>query len=467
MTAKLSFFGAAGNVTGSQYLLEVDGSRVLIDCGMYQERDLKDRNWSDFAVPPDSIDAMLLTHAHLDHCGLIPRLVSQGFQGRIFCTAATGEIAGVVMRDSGKIQEEDVAFKKRRHKSAGKKSPHPYEPLYTTEDAEAAVQLLSTVLLHERVKVAEGVHAEFSEAGHILGASSILVTVGGEGGPRILFSGDIGRSDMPILRDPEEPPDADYVVIESTYGNRIHEDNSDIPEKLAEAINAAHRAGGNVIIPSFAVERSQDLLFHLRNLLEEDKIPHMMVFLDSPMAIRVTDIFKKHPELFDEDMQDLRSKGIRLGEYRGLKLTRSVDESKAINHIRGSTIIVAGSGMCTGGRVKHHLANNIEKKDCVVLFIGYQAVGTLGRSILDGAKEVRVLGEKRPVRAQVKRIGGFSGHADQSELMKWIGGMKTKPKRVFVTHGEPDAANTLADLLRTELGSEVVVPAFEDAVTLE
>jgi metallo-beta-lactamase family protein len=467
VTLKLSFFGAAGNVTGSQYLLEANGSRVLVDCGMYQERDLKDRNWEEPRVPLESIDAMLLTHAHLDHCGLIPRLVNQGFKGPIFCTPATGEIAGVVMRDSGKIQEEDVAFKKRRHEAEGRKGPHPYEPLYTAEDAEAAIQLLSPVLLHEPVSVVEGVQAEFSEAGHILGAASILVTVGGEAGRKILFSGDIGRSGMPILRDPENPPDADYVVIESTYGNRVHDDNGDIPDKLAEAINAAHKAGGNVIIPSFAVERSQDLLYHLRNLLEADRIPHMMVFLDSPMAIRVTDIFKKHPELFDEAMQDLRSKGIRLGEYRGLKLTRSVEESKAINHIRGSAIIIAGSGMCTGGRVKHHLANNIEKPEAVVLFIGYQAVGTLGRSILDGAKEVRILGEKHPVRASVKRIGGFSGHADQGELMKWIGGMKTRPKRVFVTHGEPEAAEALAGLLRTELGAEVTVPAYEDSVVLD
>lgn len=466
--AKLTFFGAAQNVTGSCYLLESNGTRILVDCGLYQERDFTHRNWDPFPVDPAGIHAMVLTHAHLDHCGRIPRLVQQGFAGSIFCTSATAEIASIVMRDAGKIQEEDMAYKKRRHAKEGRTSPHPYEPLYTKADAEEAEKLLKSVSFEHEVEVVAGITATFIEAGHILGAASVRMRVHENGSDRtILFSGDIGRNDMPILRDPQPVGRADYALLESTYGNRIHERNDDIPDRLAAVVNAALAAGGNVVIPSFAVERTQDVIYHLYNLLKAGKIPQVPIFVDSPMAIRVTDVFMKHPELLDEEAKAIHDAGKSIADYPGLKLTRSVEESKAINRMPGTSIIIAGSGMCTGGRVKHHLVSNIMRPESTVLFVGYQAVGTLGRHVVDGAEEVRILGGDYAVRAKIVKMGGFSGHADQRELLAWMGAVEGPPQQVFITHGELDAARTLAGLVRDELGLPATVPAYQDSVVLE
>ncbi|MDD3603848.1 MAG: MBL fold metallo-hydrolase, partial [Kiritimatiellae bacterium] len=426
-----------------------------------------DRNWEPFPMDPKSIDCVLLTHAHLDHCGMIPKLAKDGFKGKIYGTAATNKIAEIVMLDSGKLQEEDAAFKKKRHEREGRKGPHPVMPLYTRADAEAILPRLSPVDFDSDFRLNDSVTIRFYGAGHILGASSIKVTVkDGAETKSIIFSGDIGRWDMPILKDPEPLDTADYVVMESTYGNRIHDDNSGIPDKLADILNSTYKAGGNIIIPSFSVERSQDLLYHLNNLRAAKRIPHMLAFLDSPMAIRVTTVFKEHKELFDEETIELMRQGKHPCDFPGLKLTQSADQSKAINSIRGSAIIIAGSGMCTGGRVKHHLKNNITRDECTVLFIGYQAVGTLGRIILDGAKEVRIHGETFPVRAQILKIGGFSGHADRNELLKWVSSLKEKPQRIFVTHGEPESAAAFADLLREKMKTEVTVPDYKDEAEL-
>lgn len=464
---KLTFLGAAKNVTGSKYLLDGGGLRMLIDCGLYQERELKNRNWEPFPVDPRSIDCVLLTHAHLDHCGMIPKLAKDGFKGKIYGTSATNKIAEIVMLDSGKLQEEDAAFKKKRHEREGRKGPHPVMPLYTRADAEAVLPRLSPVDFDRDFRLNDSVTIRFYGAGHILGASSIKVTVrDGAGTKSIIFSGDIGRWDMPILKDPEPLDTVDYVVMESTYGNRIHDDNSGIPDQLADILNSTYKAGGNIIIPSFAVERSQDLLYHLNKLNSAKRIPHMLAFLDSPMAIRVTTVFKEHKDLFDEETIELMRQGKHPCDFPGLKLTHSADQSKAINSIRGSAIIIAGSGMCTGGRVKHHLKNNITREECTVLFIGYQAVGTLGRIILDGAEEVRIHGETFPVRAQILKIGGFSGHADQTELLKWVTSLKADPKRIFVTHGEPESAAAFAELLRGKMKSDVTVPDYKDEVDL-
>lgn len=468
MNLKLKFFGAAQNVTGSCYLLEASGSRVLIDCGLYQERDLKQRNWDDFPIPPDSIDAVLLTHAHLDHCGRLPKLVKEGFSGKIFCTPATLEIAQIIMKDSAFLQEEDVRHKKARHEKKGKTSPFPYEPLYTQDDVEQTLPLMKPVAYDRPISILPGLAAEFREAGHIFGSTSIRLTVTqGEETRTILFSGDVGRWDIPIINDPKPFEQADYVLIESTYGNRTHGETKDIPNELARIINETKEAGGNVVIPSFAVERTQELLYHLNGLLRADRIPHLLAFVDSPMAIKVTDVFKKHPELFDEEALELLHKGEHPCDLPGLTMSNTTDQSKAINHINGTAIIIAGSGMCTGGRIKHHLKNNISRPESTILFVGYQAVGTLGHIILDGVDPIRIFGEEHEVKARIEKISGFSAHADQNELLRWISALKKPPRCVFVTHGEPDAAHTFGSLLSEKNGWNVEVPEYQQEITLD
>jgi metallo-beta-lactamase family protein len=467
MSIAISFLGAARSVTGSRYLIEANGKRILVDCGLYQERALQERNWESFPVPPNEIDVVLLTHAHLDHCGLLPKLVREGYRGDIVCTSATRDITEIVMLDSAKIQEEDVAFKIKRHKKEGRESPRPLQPLYTVADAERATRQLRVSDYGKPRQLGNGIEASFHDAGHILGAASIRLRVASGNEVReLVFSGDIGRWGVPFLQDPTVFDRADYVVMESTYGDRNHEDAGNINETIARIINETRKAGGNIIIPSFAVERSQELLYRLHELKLAKRIPHMLVFLDSPMAVRVTEVFQKHPELFDaESMQRLRE-GTHPCDFPGLQIVRTVAQSKGINHIRGSVVVIAGSGMCTGGRIKHHLARDIVKPESTILFVGYQAVGTLGRQILDGAKEVRILGQKLPVRARVERVGGFSGHADRGELQRWISGLKSPPRRVFITHGEPEPAESFAALIREKLGYETRVPEYKERCEL-
>jgi metallo-beta-lactamase family protein len=467
MQIKLKFLGAAQNVTGSRTLLEADGVRILVDCGLYQERALRDRNWDPFPVPPDTLDAVLLTHAHLDHCGLLPKLVREGFRGRIYCTAATSEIARIVLSDAAHLQEEDAEFKIKRHKREGRRGSYPEKPLYTVDEAKASFPLFSPVRYEEPVEIDDGIKAFFYDAGHILGSSMIQVKVSRNGEERtILFSGDIGRWDKPILRDPTIFDQADYVLMESTYGDRLHEDPKDIDELLADAIDATRRAGGNIVIPSFAVERSQEILYRLNELLLEDRIPHLLVFVNSPMAISVTEVFRHHPELFDEEMMDRIRRRASPFDFPGLKMTRTVDESKAIHHITGTVVILAGSGMCTGGRIKHHLVHNISRRESTILFVGYQAAGTLGRQIVDGAEEVRILGRKYRVRARVAQIHGFSAHADRDELFRWVSGLRNPPRHVFVNHGEPESASRFADFLKEKMGWEVSMPKYQDEAVL-
>jgi len=467
MRIKLTFLGAAQNVTGSRHLLEAGGVRVLVDCGLYQERKFRARNWEAFPVRPKGIDAVLLTHAHLDHCGLLPKLVREGFAGPIYCTAATAEIARIVLLDSAHIQEEDAEYKKRRHRREGRKGPYPVVPLYTVAEAEAALPQFSPVRYEQPVEIGRGVEATFYDAGHIFGSSMIAVKVGsGRKERTILFSGDVGRQNMPIIEDPTRLKHADYVLVESTYGDRVHQSPENVEEELARVVKATREAGGNLVIPSFAVERSQDILYHLNELKLAKRIPDLKVFLDSPMAIRVTDVFEDHPELFDEEMSRRVGRNRSPFELRGLKMTRTAKESKAINHIRGTAVIIAGSGMCTGGRVKHHLVNNITRPESTILCVGYQAVGTLGRVILDGAEEVRILGQRYPVKARVERIGGFSAHADRDELLSWLSGLREAPRGVFVVHGEADSARHFGQYLRDKKGWDVTVPAYGDKITL-
>lgn len=470
MDLTIRFLGATGTVTGSQYLLEANGTRVLIDCGIYQGRDLVERNWRPFALTPAKVDAAILTHAHLDHCGLFPKLVKEGFKGPIYATSASSEIAKIVMLDSAHMQEEDAKFKAKRHAKEGRSGPHPVQPLYTTEDAEAVLPLFRGVPYRERVKIIEGIEAVFFDAGHILGSAMVQVIVTQQGERRtLLFSGDIGRKNQAILRDPATFEHADYVVMESTYGDRVHPDEDDIETLLADAVNTTVRKGGNLVIPSFAVERSQEILYHLNNLQREKRIPHTMVFLDSPMAVAVTTVFRDHAEMFDSETRKLTLANHSPFDMSGLKLVRTRESSKSINSIRGSAIIIAGSGMCTGGRIKHHLAQNIHRPESTILFVGYQAAGTLGRRILDStpADNVRIFGRIFPVRADVRRIHGFSGHADRDEMVEWVSHLVDSPKKVFITHGEPDVASCFRTYLAEKTGWHVIAPEWQQAVTLE
>ncbi|MBM4152289.1 MAG: MBL fold metallo-hydrolase [Kiritimatiellaceae bacterium] len=468
MQIKLNFFGAAQNVTGSCYWIQANGVSILVDCGLYQERDLKQRNWDAFPVPAKTLDAVLLTHAHLDHCGRLPKLVKEGFRGKIFGTPATLEIAQIILKDSAFLQEEDVKHKKARHEKKGIVSPFPYEPLYTQADVDQTLPLFTPVRYNTPVSIGTGLTACFRESGHIFGSTSIKLTSEQNGDSRsILFSGDVGRWNVPIINDPDLFDAADYVLIESTYGNRVHGESHDIPGELARIINETRRAGGNLVIPSFAVERTQELLYYLDGLLRENRIPHLLVFVDSPMAVRVTEVFKKHPELLDAEAKEKLRQGMHLCDLPGLTMSTTVDQSKAINHIKGTAIIIAGSGMCTGGRIKHHLKNNIDRPESTILFVGYQSIGTLGRLILDGTDPIRIFGEEQPVRARIEKISGFSAHADQNELMRWITALKKAPRRVFITHGEPDAANAFQELLHEKTGWNCTVPAYRQELLLD
>ena len=468
MQIKLAFLGAAQSVTGSCYLVEASNIRLLVDCGLYQERELRGRNWAPFPVSPETIDAVLLTHAHLDHCGLLPKLVREGFHGPIYCTAATAEIAEIMLLDSANLQQEDAEFKKKRHQKDSRKGPYPEVPLYTIDDAKASFSLFSPVKYVKTVSIGEGVEATFYDAGHVLGSSMIKVRIRQNGeGRTVLFSGDIGRWGKPILQDPTLFEEADYILVESTYGDRSLETLEDAANKLADVINTTVKSRGNIVIPSFALERSQDILYYLNKFLIEDRIPHLMVLFDSPMAVNITEVFEHHPELFDEEMTKLIRQKESPFHFQGLNLVRTTNESKAINRIKGTVIIIAGSGMCTGGRIKHHLVTNISREESTILFAGYQAVGTLGREIVDGAKKVRILGQYYPVRARVVQMNGFSAHADRDELLKWLASLRRPPRRLFVTHGEPSISQHFASLVRGKTGWEVVVPEYQGEFLLD
>ncbi len=465
---RLCFLGAAGQVTGSCFLLEAAGKNVLIDCGAYQERPSLDRNWEPFAFEPAAIDILLLTHAHVDHSGLIPKLVRDGYRGRILSTTATGDLLPIVLMDSARIHEEDAAFKKKRHLKEGRRGPHPELPLYTAEDVERTLPQIEDAVYGKEIRIGEGVSVSFRDAGHILGSAMLELSVRENGAARrLVFSGDIGQWDKPLVRDPSVFRQADYVVMESTYGDREHENAKDVETLLAEAVLEAVEAGGNVVIPTFAVERAQELMFYLSRLVRTDRIPHLLVFLDSPMAVDVTGVFAEHAADLDEETRRLLRAGRSPFAFPGLKLIRTIEESKAVNAVRGTSVIMAGSGMCTGGRIKHHLARNISRPESVILFVGYQARDTLGRHILNRPDEVRIHGQLWPVRARIKKIEGFSGHADRRGLNRWLDALEAPPQRLFLTHGDRDVAEAFAAAVAKERGWAVTTPEPGEEWTLD
>jgi metallo-beta-lactamase family protein len=465
---KLAFFGAARQVTGSCYFVEANGLRILVDCGLHQERPYLERNWLPLPVPPEDIDFILLTHAHLDHSGLIPTVVRDGFAGTILTTAATADLLAIALMDAAKIQEEDAAYKKRRHEKEGRSGLPTEVPLYTTEDVQMSMPLVEEAAYDEARPLGPGVSVRFRDAGHILGSAMVELTVEVEDGVRtIVFSGDIGQWGSPFVRDPTLFERADYIVMESTYGDRDHEDPGRVDDLLGGIIRDTAGAGGNVVIPTFAIERAQDLMFHLSRLVRAKAIPPMPVYLDSPMAREVTGAFERHLEFLDEEARKLFASENHPFRFPGLAIVRTPAESKAINAVRVPAVIMAGSGMCTGGRIKHHLALNITRPESTILFVGYQARETLGRQILEKAAQVRLFGQTYPVRARVAKINGFSAHADRKALGRWLDGFKTPPRRLFVTHGDAEVARDTAERVRQERGWTVEVPDYLEIWDLE
>ncbi len=465
---KLAFLGAARQVTGSCYFVEAGGLRLFVDCGLYQERSFLDRNWDPFPVEPRDLDVLLLTHAHLDHSGLIPRLVRDGFSGTILTTAATADILSIALMDAAEIQEEDAAYKRRRHEKEGRTVAHPVVPLYTTQDVQAAMPLVEEAEYEAPLDLGRAVTARFLDAGHILGSAMIELAVRENGATRtVVFSGDIGQWDMPFVRDPTVFERADYVVMESTYGDREHEDPGRVDDLLGAIIRETAAAGGNLVIPTFAIERAQDLMFHISRLVYDRKIPPLPVYLDSPMGREVTRAFERHDEFYDEETRRLLAAGRSPFKFPGLTIVRTTEESKAINEARGPAVIMAGSGMVTGGRIKHHIAQNIGRPEATILFVGYQARDTLGRLILEGAPEVRILGRTVPVRARVAKINGFSAHADCKGLDRWLDGLQSPPRRLFVTHGDSDVAGKTGERIRRERGWTVEVPDYLEVWDLD
>ncbi len=463
---RISFHGAAQGVTGSCHLVECDGKRILIDCGMYQGgHELSEENARPFGFDPADIDYLLLTHAHLDHCGRIPLLVKGGFRGEIITTAASVELARLVMLDAAGLQEEEARYQLRKARRHGGNHAISIEPLYTTLDALNSLDYFGRRAAYNKpLRLAGGIDVTFIDAGHILGSASIVLDLDEDGNrQRILFSGDLGFPGRVILRPPARPPRVDTVVIETTYGDRRHKQLEPSVRELYDVINRTIRRGGNVIIPTFALERAQEILYFLREGMENGGIEYFAnVFLDSPMAISATQIFRRHPECYNPETRELFDAGTDPFDLPGLHFTRETAESMAINQIDGGAIIMAGSGMCTGGRIRHHLKHNLWRRQNSIVFVGYAAQGTLARRIIDGAEKVRIFGEEIPVRAEVYTIGGFSAHADQSALLDWLRAAG-RPATTFLVHGEEKSLHAFA----AKLGANrVEIPSLHQRFTL-
>jgi len=455
---QLEFYGGAGEVTGSCHILTVNGRRLLLDCGMIQGGASPDeRNRAEFPFDADRVAAVILSHAHIDHCGRLPLLRKRGFRGPIFTNPACRDLMRILLADSANMQERDAERANRKRQKSGARGG--VEPLYTLEDALDVLQQVRTVRYGDAIEVLPGVELTFRDAGHILGSASVWLTLReGDLVRRVTFSGDVGQYDSPILCDPQPGPAADLVLMESTYGDRLHRDRAATLEEFGAILRDAKRDGGNVLIPAFAVGRTQEILYEHATHYAEWELDDWRVFLDSPMAIEATAVYWKHAELFDEEAQEWHARARALPALPNLVLTRTADESMTINRITRGAIVIAGSGMCTGGRIVHHLKHNLARPECDVVFSGFQAQGTLGRAIVDGRDYVRIHGSPVKVAARVHTLGGFSAHGDQQDLRRWYGAIPGRPP-VWLVHGETSAAEGLRDALRGDgVRAEVAVP---------
>lgn len=452
---KLKFLGGARTVTGSCYYLESDNLKILIEAGLYQGEDADEINRTAFDFRPEHIDYIFVTHAHLDHSGMLPKIVSEGFKGRIFTTVATRDLLEIMLYDAAQVQENDAEWQTRKAVRAGR---NIVLPLYTAEDVKKVLPLLEMKSYDRIFHLGSGIKYRFLDAGHILGSGTLEIWFRDSSHEKkIVFSGDIGKKGNPILRDPLAPVEAEYVVMESTYGNRVHKSMKKSIHELVEAIKITFKKGGNVYIPAFAVGRTQDLLYILNQLVREKRLYDIHVYLDSPLAEEATKVYLSHPEVFDEEAKKIFSTG-DFDESIKLHFVQSVQQSMALNRIKSGIIVIAGSGMCEGGRMPHHLKHNLWRHECAVVFVGYQGIGTLGRQIVDRAKSVRILGEEIAVRASIYTINGFSAHADQTELIGWLSHFKDSPE-VFIVHGEENVACSFSELVREKFGFKTHVPA--------
>ena len=461
---RLTFHGAAGTVTGSLHQIDTEAKRYLLDCGMYQGRrkEAAERN-RNLPVGAESVDAVILSHAHIDHSGNLPGLVKNGFAGPIYATPATVDLCDAMLRDTAHILEKDAEFLNKRQRNHN----GPVEPLFTMADAEATLPLFQPVPYYARRELDASFSYECFDAGHMLGSSFLLMEERTNGrATRLLYSGDVGRPGLPIIRDPDQVPTVDYAILESTYGGKFHKSAAHVENKLADVINRTCARGGRIIVPSFAVGRTQQLVLLLHNLTREQRIPNIPLFVDSPLAVNVTTVFRKHPECFDTETLEWLDNGEDPFGFKRLQYIREASESKKLNDLHGPFLVISASGMCEQGRILHHLRNNIEDPRNTVLITGFQAENTLGRKLVEKCREVRIFGEPMTVRAEVSSLDELSGHADQGELMAWIQPLAGRVKHVFLVHGEPLQSATLAQRIRSAFGVEVTVPAPGDSFVL-
>ncbi|MBN2401953.1 MAG: MBL fold metallo-hydrolase [Spirochaetes bacterium] len=462
---EIEFVGGARTVTGSSFILKDKDFQIMVDCGMFQGRSqIRERNSLNLIYAPAEIDTLLLTHAHIDHSGLIPKLVKEGFTGKIFATSPTADLCAVMLPDSAHIQEMEVEWTNKKNKRLGLPL---HDPIYTVVDAEESIEHYVRVGYGNKIKIHPRIEARFRDAGHILGSSMIELWVDGERGKtKIVFSGDLGQEDTAFIRDPEIIEEADILLIESTYGNRLHRKKEDTLTEFKEIILNSYNNRGNIIIPAFAVERTQEIIYTLSKLFRSKEIPEIPVYIDSPLAISATEIFRKNGDYFDEETKKILLSGNSPLDFPNLYFTKTAEESKRLNEEVNGAIIISASGMCTAGRIKYHLLHNLYKPESCVIFVGFQAEGTLGRSLVDGAKRVKLFGEEVIVNAKIHTLGGFSAHADRDGLLDWMGNIKNNKLKVFVVHGEEEASQKFAESVRTRFGYDTYVPNWGEIVDL-
>lgn len=463
MDARIKFLGAVKSVTGSKYLLEIDSKRILVDCGLFQgQKELRLRNWSKLPIDPNEIDVIVITHAHIDHTGYLPRLVKDGYNGKIICTEATKDLMSIMLPDAGKLQEEEAQF---AFKHGYSKHSKP-EPLFGVADAEMVLNMVVSQPMEKKIRLTDNVEVSFRNAGHILGAGLLeFYLTGNTQNKKIVFSGDLGREEDPIMYPPAKVSQADILLIESTYGDRNNPMDK-VEKELEEVTKFTVDNGGVLIVPSFAVGRTQNLIYYFHKLISEKRIPALPIYIDSPMAISVSSLYEKHGQINKLQVHKDGSKLISIFDAPNIKFCNTPESSRELNDLKHPAVIISASGMCTGGRILHHLYHRLGNKKDTVLFVGYQAEGTRGRDILEGKESVRIFGIEVPIKCSVKKINGLSAHADQSELMNWISSFETSPKMTFITHGEEASARALQDKIKTTKGWNCFVPDYLESFEL-